>query len=574
MDPEAGQRRSDLIGRAGEGVTAGLAIRVGATATASPAVLLARAGFVVAVFLLVVCVRPPAASADGFFRRVDPGNFHAYQWIEDGVATNRFMDEKAFAKTLERLAAGWTYADPPSSPAFDTSKAAEGAKIIGEMKAAGGVAGTAATLRQLKGEGLSLMDRFRSFGALRALGDVALGVTAFQVGYSIGGKIATLFGFGQGEEEVGAGSTVREATAERVMSPGDSFECPAASCFGLVAEQAEVAVVTEPLGGGTPSTLMNPYKEAETGGSCKLKYIGLPEGTFQPNGTVKSTCLGEPFVTLSGQMVLPLEVECLPEEEPEKEGECEPEKVVKGKEETPKSVEEDTEIAEACLLGEICTKMPGWWWNHDPKMKEDTDTVVGAGEDLEPGDPLSVRVPSFGAHETYVEYDEKLEALELVPENIVLPEAWVNPSYGPLEVTQVNPKPSTQLEPETVVKVRYNPETATESSPATETGTPSGGWSPPSIPSIDTGPISGIEPCGVFPFGFFCWLGEAFGQFGTTGKCPSASVPVGIGGDYEIGLCGETSETVMGYVRPFVLLAFVVGCAYLFTRGTRAVGGD
>ena len=109
---------------------------------------------------------------------------------------------------------------------------------------------------------------------------------------------------------------------------------------------------------------------------------------------------------------------------------------------------------------------------------------------------------------------------------------------------------------------------------------PSGSWTPPTIPALDLSPLTGLgSPCTVFPFGLFCWVGEGIAQFDVAGECPRAEVPLpGVGGsgstDFTLSLCGEWSETVLGYVRPITLFAFIVGCGFLFARGTKAIGDD
>ncbi len=172
---------------------------------------------------------------------------------------------------------------------------------------------------------------------------------------------------------------------------------------------------------------------------------------------------------------------------------------------------------------------------------------------------------SDGEGEDEEEYKKRLAPIFL-PDVGTLGDAAIDPSVGPDAVSKTSPDSKHRFDPkgEHAVKIWVNPADA----PA-----PAGAWSPPGLDSIDASPLSGLKPCGVFPFGLFCWLGEAFGQFNTTGVCPHAAVPTGIGGDFELGLCGTTSETVMSYVRPFILLAFIVGCGFLFARGTTAVGG-
>jgi hypothetical protein len=233
----------------------------------------------------------------------------------------------------------------------------------------------------------------------------------------------------------------------------------------------------------------------------------------------------------------------------------------------------------AGLLG--CDVLPGWWWNHDPEAKEATH-YEGFHTGLDPVDSLSVQIPVPKLGEKYAAYDARLEALGLDPEPVVLGEAFVDPRVGPEGVSATVPHIGSNVDPETEVRVRYNPagapegSEATDTEPAEEAGTGGSGWSPPTVPAIDMSPLAGIaSPCGVFPFGLFCWLGEGLAQFNTAGVCPHFSAPVaGTEADFSVTLCGETADTILGYLRPAILLAFIVGLGFLFARGTRAVGGD
>lgn len=184
----------------------------------------------------------------------------------------------------------------------------------------------------------------------------------------------------------------------------------------------------------------------------------------------------------------------------------------------------------------------------------------------ETGMPLVVVQPESG--ETYSEYITKL-APGLNPERVNVGEAFTDPTAGPNAVLRTTPEPGSRLDPKTEhdVEVQTNPPTAPM---------PAGGWSPPGLPSLDMAPLMGLgSPCTVFPFGLFCWLGEALAQFNTPAACPNFSAPVaGTESDFAVTLCGETSETIMSYLRPALLLAFIVGLGFLFARGTKAVGGD
>ncbi len=184
----------------------------------------------------------------------------------------------------------------------------------------------------------------------------------------------------------------------------------------------------------------------------------------------------------------------------------------------------------------------------------------------EAGMPIVVPQPEVG--ETYDHYAARLNPA-LTPERHVLEAAFIDPAVGPNGVVAVSPKPETRLDPGTTHKVDVSTNPADAPAPAAA-------WVPPGLPSIDMSPISGIpSPCTVFPFGLFCWMGEAFGQFNTSGTCPHFEAPVAdTGADFEVTMCGDTAETIMGYLRPALLLAFIVGCGVMFARGTKAIGGS
>jgi hypothetical protein len=219
----------------------------------------------------------------------------------------------------------------------------------------------------------------------------------------------------------------------------------------------------------------------------------------------------------------------------------------------------------------------GWETAVLTKPADSVVEVAGAGNKVVPttkvkvitnpdefGMPLVIPQPETG--ETYSHYAARLNP-GLSPTRHDLEAPFIDPTTGPNGVVSVEPKAETRLNPATEheVKVSTNPADAP---------VPVAGWVPPGIPAIDMGPLSGIpSPCSVFPFGLLCWVGEAFAQFNTSGVCPNVAVPVAKT-TFDITLCGETTETIMGYLRPAMLLAFIVGCGFLFARATKAVGGD
>lgn len=499
----------------------------------------------------------------------------AYGWFDEtGHYTGRWMTESAFSRMAARLAYGVQSSAGNLGTGY-SSNASNGVAVMSELKTAATTAGTVGALRTIKGEGLTVMQAVRSWPLLKTLGTIGLGLTTFEVGWKVGGLLNNLFFEPETNVEAPAGSYTEAYGVTEVekgtkyasggitfpngaLAPKDQF------LVQLKAQPANVTVeaAAEP-GAATP--------ECSAGSVAPVIRRVPADGQYVNVGS--SSCAGSPKTFPMVAITLPLKVSSLPGE-----GGKEPAKVVTGSKTTPDNASSAIPKAEECLMGLIgCSLLPGWWWNHDPEAKEATNDSTG-GEALDPAEPLSRRVPSFGQHETYVQYDEKLEALEFKPENIVLPEEWVNPAYGPLEVTQVNPKPGSQLAPETGVKVRYNPETATESSPGTETGTPSGGWSPPGIPSIDLAPLTetGLG-CTTFPFGVFCWFGEAVKAFAVSPVCPlDVEFPIhAFGGDDHMHVDGcSVGETVMGPVRLIVLACSTIGLVLLFAKQAMGTGGE
>ncbi len=198
------------------------------------------------------------------------------------------------------------------------------------------------------------------------------------------------------------------------------------------------------------------------------------------------------------------------------------------------------------------------------EVPSESAVVVTTNPD-DAGMPIVVPQPEPG--ETYSHYAARLNS-GLSPERHDLEAAFVSPSTGPNGVVSVQPEPETRLDPSTTHKV----DVSTNPADAPMVAAP---WSPPSIPSISMAPLTTLgSPCSVFPFGLLCWLGEGLAQFNTAGVCPHAAVPVNDEADFELTLCGETSDQVMGYVRPALLLVFIVGCGFLFAKATKAIGGD
>jgi len=493
------------------------------------------------------------------------------------------MTEKAFAQMAERIAYGTQSLGTGIGTGYST-QAAEGAKIISSMKTIGTTAGTVATVRALKGDTMGLMQRLKSYGALKALGTIALAGTAFEVGWKIGKQLSTLF-FGAEESEPPPPKGSHEIIAQYLEPKawGDSL-CTGFEDKGSCAVVGAVApnpgfIVTwkEP-----PFSVVFPYIVPTP---CEPHFWhNEPAGArFIQTGTITGTCGAKVETRPMGVLWVDAGFDHLPGET----GVTEPKDTRTGSSETPANNPTATERAEACLMTAACGRLGAWWWNHDPKAQEETAAYPGS-EGVEPSDPLEVRVPAPLRHENYKAYDKRLEALELTPENIELPEEFTNPAYGPEEVTQVNPKTGTQLKPEAVVKVRYNPATATKGSPAEESEVAPGGtgpWSPPGVRGIDLTPLEQVTPCNVFPFGAACWFVESLDELGAVGKCPTWELEFlgGVGGlegeGQQLGVC-EIQPVVEG-VRPWeyfvgTIFMFLAFASWARSRGVPAdrAGGD
>jgi hypothetical protein len=198
-----------------------------------------------------------------------------------------------------------------------------------------------------------------------------------------------------------------------------------------------------------------------------------------------------------------------------------------------------------------------------------TDVEIEANPDKEDM-PEFVPKPDPGEDED--EFEKRKLILPIwLPKAVELDDGTLDPEKGPNEVVRTHPHAGTRVDPHASpgsveVESQYNPSDAPEPS-----GVP---WTPPTVPGIDTGPLTGMStPCTVFPFGLFCWVATAFGQFNTTPQCPEASIPI-YTTHMHLSLCSKYTETFMTWLRDAILLGFTVGCGYLFARGTRAIGDD
>lgn len=521
-----------------------------------------------------------ASRAEAEWRVIDINGTR--EWFEDGVASGRTMTETPFHSMAERVAAGAQSLGAGGSPTgYNPGMAAKGAEIIDGIDGVIGSAGVGG----LKGQVLGVMEKLKGWGALKTLGDIGLGATAFQVGWKIGGAISDLL-FGGVEEEPEGGAAPEEWYASE-LTPVEEGEdlCQFRSgstetgpCAGTGELPAEGPGFVVRFGDGVAKTyaLAPPGAElAETCGKYNDEVLSQPENArWIPLGTYSLTtsCSPEPLKQVSSFVdFVPVEVETLP---PDGKASVGAESSPPTPEEPKKATEHVEHLCEKTYYDAFCA----WWWNHDKEAQEATE-VDGSVEGHEIAEPFMRKVPSPGAHESYTHYDERLEALELEPEPIVVPVEYASPAHGPLEVVQVNPKPGVKLNPGAKVKVRYNPETA-EESPAYEGTEGTGPWSPPSIPSIDLSPLMHIGVgCDNFPFGVFCWLGEALGNVEGEGKCPVMDIPMAHAvdehGHVEIDTC--VLEPAMEILRPVMVFFGVIGIGMMFglvSLGIGSAGGD
>jgi hypothetical protein len=513
-----------------------------------------------------------------------PNSWHpistgAWGWFdESGTYRGRWQTESAFNEMVNRAGYGVQSAGTGIGTGY-TSNAAKGAAIINDMKTVAVGSGTLATLRTLKGETLSVMERVKSFGVLRAIGDVALAATAFEVGLSIGGVVADVLFPAETEYVPPVSAYFTPAAAEPYEAGAtltiSGITWPPMSAPGMVLEWE----------GHEPHLAPNTYDWGEGATNCKgeprevfpgTKFLGGPAGMYLQTLGTTTLCGGSyPEPTrqeVEGTGVVPLEVTCLPGESG-----CSPKETKTGTAPTPENQPKVAEEMQKCMEGLLgCTMFPGWWWNHDPEAKSATHNYTGASG-LDPNEPLTVHVPAIEpGGETYTHYDARLEEVGLKPEPVVVAESQIDPRVGPLDVVSVVPEGGTQVEGETKVRVRYNPETAPEGSEqVAEGGTPSP-WAPPAIPSIDLSPFSTIgDPCSVFPFGVMCWVGTTLSSWSGEGTCPKISIPIGktIGQEDELGVDTCKWEPAMEIIRPVLVVLCTLGLGLLFSGWAMSGGG-
>ncbi|MEX2105926.1 MAG: PASTA domain-containing protein [Solirubrobacterales bacterium] len=484
------------------------------------------------------------------------------------------MTESAFGRMAERLAKGAQSLGTGSGTGY-TSQASNGVAIAEKLKTIATGAGIAGTVRSLKGDTLGFMSRLKSYGLLKGLGTVALAGTAFEVGWQVGSKIAGLLGITSGSESNPSPVEAFELTAVSVTykDVGDNL-CAATTSTGPCKVGSQLPA-TEPLAvvNWQPKvgSLRQDFEEGRAGaseGKCTPEY-GLSAapagGQLLGLGSSDNFCGGKIYAIPVYVMTVPVEIAHLPGEE------FTPDFTKESAAQTPQDAAPATDTAEECLMGLLgCNLLPGWWWNHDVEAQADTEVDSSVEEGLDPADPLQVRVPKPGAHESYQAYGVRLEKLELDPEPVVLGESAIDPARGPEEVVSTSPKANTQVEPESTVRVRYNPASAPE--PGSGFGT-SGPGCEATVGSVNLGPlnqpVSDHFPFGVVAF-FVGWIGEWTGEYPPP-QFDLTMVPEGTFGSDGLVIHVDLSK-VEALVEPariaFIFLSFV---GLLWFLGTAAM---
>lgn len=550
---------------------------------------------------------------------------YGYCWFdENGWWRGRWMTENAFERMTIRLAGGLQGGGVGRSSGVakvlaevdKPGQAAAADGIYSKLKLATRGAGTIAALRAIKGEGLSVMERLKSWGWLKALGDIGLGLTSFEVGWKIGSKISDLF-FGGSEEE----ETIPEvpgsqefvfrkfepvSAGENLCAKGNhqlraSGACSVANPFGtpaLVEPNGGFLAGWRALSDHSTNVRVEAYErlsstKAGTTAPCAIEpydyFKGEPPGGFRvelgPDECASKT--GPQPNTLDYMVFYPLQVEQLPGAEGEQGGKPRETITTPSNENNgvaPVGAPEAEQIAKECFEGTICKELPGWWWNHDPEAKAETHTLnPKLGPD--PPDETEVQIPVPNIGERYGEYDKRLEALGLVAEPAVLAESQIDTTVGPEAVSTTTPYIGSNVEPGVHVKVRYNPGDAAET-PAEQgvpveegqeegqTGGSPGEWTPPAIPAIDLSPLkeTGLG-CSVFPFGIPCWLYQVTASLNVSPQCPKWDLPLYKENELHIDMC--SFEPAMEIVRPVLVFVICVSLVWGFAAwGFGNGGGD
>jgi hypothetical protein len=202
---------------------------------------------------------------------------------------------------------------------------------------------------------------------------------------------------------------------------------------------------------------------------------------------------------------------------------------------------------------------------YDPANAVGAQTRVGGVGKIGPNGELEVVVPEIKPGVKIKKYEEELEETSLQPHGVPLPDYAINPNYGPEEVTKTVPAPGTTVAPGSVVKVRYNPETAPEVGEEVEGGPGGapGGWTPPVIPEIDLTPLTSTGlGCNTFPFGLPCYLYDVIDSINVTPECPQFEVPLYGGNEMDIDTC--VLDPVLSIWRPVFLAIASIGIVIMF----------
>jgi hypothetical protein len=475
-----------------------------------------------------------------------------YGWYEGTLYTGRKVTTSNFEGMARRIGAGVQGSiGNGTGTGYTGGETSSGNVIVSKLKTASTAAGGAATLRAVKGNGLSLAQQMKSWGALKTLGTIGLGVASFEIGWKVGSAIADLW-FGGNSEKL-EGSLLHTASGFTPFYPEDEF-CTFSGCpkLGFYGYQ-----VTYDSGW----TRVEPHAAADSNGKCSDRtYSETPTSAFFAKlGTFAENCAGTVYALESGTNVQTLQVAHLPGES----GGSPKSTVTTGELGPHDTAAQAQEDAEECLKSELCL-LPGWWWHADTAIQEATVVEPGSKPQLDPLDPLTVRVPQPLPNEVYTSYVARVEAIGLAASPQVLAESAIDPTHGPLEVTQTVPAPDTALEYGATVKVRYNPATAGEAITALSPG------------ACDTAvdPVD-IEPLAVplnekFPFGIFGWF------IGTLeGWAETASPPVwtiSLTPDLDLVVDFGEIEPYLGPIRAAVLI--VSGLGFVFFLAMAAMKTD
>jgi hypothetical protein len=150
----------------------------------------------------------------------------------------------------------------------------------------------------------------------------------------------------------------------------------------------------------------------------------------------------------------------------------------------------------------------------------------------------------------------------------VLPESAIDTSKGPNAASKVSPAPGTLSKPGSLVQVDTNP--ADAPAPGGEAGHGGGG---PTIPSLKLPKIA--TPCTVFPFGVPCWLLTQVSALALATEAPKFTVVTPFAGKLSIDL--SVGEPVMTTLRPIIAFVAFIGIVmmlYNFSRGGGFTSGS